>query len=270
MNRNKSIFLIAAALTSIFSSCEKVIDIKLNGSVPAIVIEGQMTTVKEPYTVTISESRNFDEDNSFIGRADGVVRIKDLTSGVSETLLNRGGGIYQTSVLQGVLGHSYHLTVTLADKTYEATSTIPAKGIRIDRVYAKHFSLDNDDIYMVPQFKDPAGKGNYYRLRQWVNGILIKGSYVRSDAASDGLTYESQLFYSLDKEDGNPRINLGDKMTAELQSIDKGVYDYYRTLNTTIDQEAATPSNPISNISGGALGVFNACYSNKLTAVAKF
>lgn len=269
MKRNDIVFLLAV-FTSMFSSCEKVIDVKLDGSTPVIVIEGEVTTVREAYQVKITQSKNFEENNTFTGRADAVVQIKDLTTGVTETLLNKGSGIYQTAVMLGVLGHSYQLTVVLDSKTYTATSKIPARAVRIDRLYAKRFSLDNEDVYMVPQFKDPVGKGNYYRIRQWLNGTLIKGSYVRSDEAADGFTYETQLYYSTDKDSGNALIVNGDRMTAEVQSVDKGVYDYFRTLNTTIDQDAATPSNPLSNISGGALGVFNACYSNKLTAVAKF
>lgn len=270
MKRDNIVLLLALTLTSIFSACEKVIDVKLDGSTPVIVIEGEVTTVKEPYQVKITQSKNFEENNTFTGRADGAVKIKDLTTGITENLINKGSGIYQTAVMQGVLGHSYELTVVLDSKTYTATSKIPSKAVRIDRVYAKRFSLDNSDIFMVPQFKDPVGKGNYYRIRQWLNGVLIKGSYVRSDEAADGFTYETQLFYDTSSDSGNALILNGDKMTAEVQSVDKGVYDYFRTLNTTIDQDAATPSNPLSNISGGALGVFNACYSAKLTAVAKY
>jgi hypothetical protein len=264
------LLIFSFCITLLFSACEKVIDVKLNDSTPVIVIEGEINTIRGPYTVTVTQSKNFDENNTFAGRADAVVTITDLTTNVTETLANRGGGSYQSAVLQGVLGRSYQLTVVVDNKTYTATSRIPAKAVRIDRVYAKRFSLDNDDIFMVPQFKDPVGTGNYYRIRQWVNGVLIKGSYVRNDQAADGFTYESQLFYSTDEEDGNPLIKQGDRMTAELQSVDKGVYDYFRTLSTTIDQDASTPSNPLSNISGGALGYFNACYSHTLTAIAKY
>jgi len=269
MKWNKIVFFTAAMLSTVFSSCEKVITINLNSADPVIVIEGEITTVKEPYLVTVSESKNFDEDNTFKGRAEAVITIKDITSGVSETLLNRGGGAYQTAVLQGLMGHTYVLTVMLDGKTYVASSTIPPKGVKLEALTAEYFSLDSKDIFMVPQYTDPVGKGNYYRIRQYVNGEVIKGSFVRSDDATDGITYTSQLFYSTDKKAGNPLIKMGDKMTAELQCVDKDVYDYFRTLATTIGQDAATPSNPLSNFSGGALGVFNACSSNFLTAEAK-
>ena len=269
MKWNKILFFNTALLITLFTSCEKVISVDLQNAKQVIVIEGEITTVKEPYLVTVSQSKNFEEDNTFTGRPEAVVTIKDLTSGVSEILLNRGGGAYQTSVLQGVLGHTYQLTVALEGKTYVATSTIPKTIVNLEALTAEYSSIDNDDIYMVPQYTDPAGKGNYYRIRQYVNGEVIKGSFVRSDDATDGLTYNGQLYYDTDKKSGNPLIRIGDQMTAELQCIDKGVYDYFRTLNTTIDQDSATPSNPLTNFSGGALGIFNACSSNFLTAEAK-
>jgi hypothetical protein len=251
-------------------SCEKIINVSLDESEPQIVIEGEITTARGPYTVRVTESKNFGDDNSFPGRADAVVSVKNLNTGISEILKYSGSGNYQTTVLQGVAGHSYQLTVVLGDKTYAATSTIPLRGVRIDMLYASGSALDDKDVFMVPLFTDPVGKGNYYRLRQWLNGTMIKGSFVRSDEAADGRTFDGQLWYSTDASDGNPIIKNGDVMTVELQCVDKGVYDYFRTLETTIAQDASTPSNPLSNISGGAIGVFNACRSNKLTVTAKF
>jgi len=269
MTRITSFFL-PVLLLMICSSCEKVIDVKLEGSTPQIIIEGEMNAAKGPYTVTVSESVDYDQTNTFPARNDAVVSIKDLTTGFSETLKNVGSGNYQTILLQGIGGHTYQLTVVLSGKTYTASSRVPLRLVRIDKLYASASSLGGEDVYMVPVFTDPEGKGNYYRLRQWLNGVQIKGSYVRSDEATDGFTYEGNLWYSTEAADGNPKIKQGDMMTVELQSIDKGVYDYFRTLGVTIAQDATAPSNPLSNFTGGALGVFNACRSNKVTATARF
>lgn len=259
-----------ALLTLTCLSCQKVIPVKLDGAAPQIVIEGEITANKGPYSVKVSESVDFEASNTFPGRTDATVSITDLSTGRKELLTGTGGGTYRTSSMLGVGGHSYLLSVEVGGKTYTATSTIPVKAVKIDRLFAKKFALDKNDIYMVPQFTDPPGKGNYYRIRQYVNGVIIKGSYVRSDEASDGLVYDGQLYYSTDADDGNPLIHNGDKITAELQCVDKGAYDYFRTLSSTIDQDASTPANPVSNISGGALGVFNACRSFSLTVTAKF
>lgn len=267
----KNSLLVMIFLLLICTSCEKVIPVALDSSSTQIVIEGQITANKGPYYVRVSESVGFDAAvTTFPGRNDAIVTIKDLTANITETLTSAGSGLYQSTILQGVGGRSYLLTVTVGGKTYTATSTIPLKAVKIDRLFAKKFALNSDDIYMVPVFTDPVGKGNYYRLKQYVRGIEVKGSYVRSDEATDGLTYDGQLFYSTAAADGNPLINNGDMIAVELQCVDKGAYDYFRTLAGTIGQDAATPSNPISNISGGALGVFNACRSYTLTVKASF
>lgn len=269
MKALKNIFL-GIIVVLVCASCSKVIDVKLDDSVSQVIIEGELTTNKGPYTVTVTESVNFSQTNDFPGRDDATVIIQDMTSATAETLTSKGQGTYQTAKMLGIAGHTYQLTVTLDSKLYTATSTIPLTAVKLDRVYAKKFALDNDQVFMVPVFKDPVGKGNYYRIRQWINDVPVKGTYTISDDASDGLSNNAQLFYSTAVADGNPLINNGDTMTAELQCVDKEVYDYFRTLGATIEQNAATPSNPLSNFTGGALGVFNACRSVKLSAKAKF
>jgi len=265
-----SIYACFAIIIIFCSSCSKVIDVKLDDLASQIIIEGQVTNNKGPCKVTVTESLNFGENNNFPGRDDATVIIRDLSSNTAETLSSKGKGVYETSKLLGIAGHTYQLMVTLDSKMYTASSTIPLTAVKLERLYAKKFALDNDKVFMVPVFKDPSGKGNYYRIRQWVNDVPIKGSFTISDDAADGLTNNGQLFYSTAAADGNPLIKNGDTMTAELQCIDKDVYDYFRTLGTTIDQNAATPSNPLSNFTGGAMGVFNACRSVKLSSKATF
>jgi hypothetical protein len=54
-----------------------------------------------------------------------------------------------------------------------------------------------------------------------------------------------------------------------MRCIDKGAYDYFYSLDqiTSTNGNSATPANPVSNISGGALGYFSAHTVRKATAV---
>ena len=183
----------ALLLVILCASCSKVIDVKLDDSVSQVIIEGEVTNNRGPYTVNVTESVNFDDRNNIPGRDDAAVVINDLTSNKSEKLISKGNGTYQTANLLGVAGHTYQLMVTLEGKVYTASSTIPLTAVRLERIYAKKFALDNDKVFMVPVFKDPAGKGNYYRIRQWINDVAIKGTFTISDDASDGLTNNGQL-----------------------------------------------------------------------------
>jgi len=48
-------------------------------------------------------------------------------------------------------------------------------------------------------------------------------------------------------------------VNIELHSIDPGVYKYWYSLDQGADGgSSASPANPVSNISGGALGYFSA------------
>ena len=47
-------------------------------------------------------------------------------------------------------------------------------------------------------------------------------------------------------------------MQVTLAHLDRSTFDYYRTLVDVIDGGGVAPSNPISNMEGGALGYFGA------------
>lgn len=267
--KNKLIYCCTVVFILLISSCEKVIPIKLDSTAAQLVIEGEMTIKKEPYKVRVSMTKNFDDNNDFPGRTDALVVITDIGTGNSEKLVHVNSGVYQTVKLQGIAGHTYQLDVTVDGQTYTAQSTIPLKAVKIDQISVRSFELDADQKFIVPEFRDPEGEDNYYRLRQWVNGVQIKESWARSDEATDGRVFDSPLYYDTDEEAGNPLIQDGDEVEVELQCIDKAVYNYFRTLAETIGQNAAAPANPQSNFSGGALGYFNACRTTKIVSTIK-
>jgi hypothetical protein len=57
-----------------------------------------------------------------------------------------------------------------------------------------------------------------------------------------------------------------------MRCIDGPVYDYFFSLNSIQGNGpggGTTPTNPVSNISGGALGYFSAFTVQKVSAVVK-
>ncbi len=238
------------------ASCQKVIDIKPNAFTQRYVIEGEVTDVPGPYTVTVSRTRSVSEDNSFAGVDDAQVIIVDETGGITDTLALGSNGQYRTSRISGMAGHTYSLSVRVGGETFTASSTIPSVAVSIDSMYAAKSGFGGEDYFVIPVFTDPPGRGNNYRLLQWVNGRIIKGYWLRNDNARDGQTYTSALRYATDEESGNPVLKSGDSVRVELQSVSQETYDYYRTLEDVTGYSFTTPANPISNIRGGALGVF--------------
>ena len=260
----------AAMLIVGAASCQKVIDVNLNSSAQKFVIEGEVTDGPGPYSIHITRTRDFSEDNNFDRVSGALVRITDETIGLTDTLRESTPGTYTTSVLAGVPGHTYALAVQAEGQAFTANSTMPAIAVKLDTIYVQRNEFGGDFVFIIPKFTDPVGVGQYYRLRQWVNDTMIDGSRLRSDDESDGRTYDTPLFYNADEESGNPRIRPGSAIAVELQSINRQAYDYYRTLRDATGENSATPANPISNIKGGALGVFNTCTSNKRTGIAVY
>lgn len=261
------IIIISAGL----SSCQKVIEVKLNSADQRYVIEGEINDGPGPYKVTISRTKDFSADNSFDRISGAQVKITDATAGTTELLQENSTGTYQTSTTTGIPGHTYQLIVNVNSQTFSANSVMPQQAVGLDTLYASQSEFNDKDIFMTPVFTDPVGKGNYYLVRQWVNDQLIKGTAVISDDATDGKVQNFKFYYNTDDNAGNPKINKGDKITAELQCVNKQVFDYYRTLrDVTGASNSATPTNPLTNLTGGALGIFNTCTSRKRSTTATY
>ena len=235
-------------LTTCFS-CRKVIKVDLNSSSPKYVIEGNVTDQPGPYHVRVTKSVNFDQDNNFPGVSNAQVLITDVTSNITDTLTEESAGYYTTHFMAGVQGHTYSLSVTSGSDVFHATSTIPP-AVHIDSVYTEK-ALFGDNPNTVLVFNDPVGTGNYYHMLLTVGDSTSTDLTIIDDALQDG----GQILWPLRTD---IEIHPGDTITVELQCIDRGVFQFYRDLQQTEEQNSAAPANPQSNISGGALGYFSA------------
>jgi hypothetical protein len=246
------IFIILSIIT--LTSCEKVITLELNQEEPKLVIDAVITNQPGPYFVTITKSNQFTDPNNYPAVNDATVTITDNASN-SEVLLPVGNGKYRTNTLQGTPGRTYTLTVIHNSKQYTAISTMPA-AVSLLNLRSIKLNFGNTTVYrIVPEYNDPTGLGNNYRLTQTVNGVLDKTYVLFNDNVNNGLLNQRPIISN------DIDLKAGDNVIVGLQCIDKNVYDYFFTLSN-IDGNGpgggTTPSNPPTNISGGALGVFSA------------
>jgi hypothetical protein len=248
-------------LFCLLSSCEKVIDLHLDTSSSQVVIQGNVYDQPGPYTVKISKSVNFDESNVYPVVTGATVVISD-NAGNSDTLTEASSGIYITSALQGVPGRTYTLTVKTDGQTYTASSTLP-NAVEMDSIYMEKSRFGNEKQITI-DFTDPANIDNYYRLIEFVNNTQQDQFY----AASDKLYQGEEISYSFMSQDNDNKLETGDKVTIWLECVDKFVYEYFRTAGREGGQ-SASPANPTSNVSNGALGYFNACSVRTISIIAK-
>lgn len=249
-----------AALIILFSSCEKVIDINLNDAAKKYVIEGVLTNQPgSTTTVSITQTKNFSEDNTFPGISGAQVTIVYGTNTV--TLTETTPGIYTTNAINGTVGTTYNLTVKVGGETFTSSSTMPVQK-NLDSIYVKDQNLFGDIRKMVSvMYVDPPGKGDGYRFLQYVNGVKEKSIFVMNDDLTDNRPVDRVLFtFNDDEDDDQKKIKSGDLIRIQMQCIDEAVYKYWYSMDiaSTGENQQATPANPVSNIKGGALGYFSA------------
>lgn len=257
----RSNLYITASLAGLvlLSSCEKVIDLDLNEAEKKYVIEAVLTDEPGTAKVLISQTKNFDEDNSFPGVAGAIVTITE-NGGPSTTFTATQPGVYEAPSLAGTSGKTYTLSVSVSGRLFTAVSTMPQK-VSLDTIFVTDEFLFSDTRKIVNAvFNDPAGPGNNYRFVQYVNNLKEDQVMIRNDEYSDGRRIVNKLFYFTDDEDDERNIRPGDAVTIQMLCIDANIYKYWFSLDrsATGGSGQATPSNPVTNLQGGALGYFSA------------
>jgi hypothetical protein len=243
-------------LVLFFCSCQKVVNLNLNTVPPQIVIQGEITDSAGPYSITINQSVDFYAPNTFPPVSGAVVKISDNV-GNSDSLIEYTPGIYSTTSFLGRPGRTYSLSVTVQNQTYTAVSTMPMP-VKLDSVtfeITSGFGIQR--INAIANFQDPPGIPNYYQFLEYINGKqFTKEIFVFDDRLSDGKYISTTL------RTDSSYINMGDVVKLKMYSIDENVYNYFLQLRqssgTGAFNSTASPANPTSNITGGALGYFSA------------
>jgi hypothetical protein len=252
--QNKISVFILLMISLLSISCEKVVSIDLNSAAPRIVIEGSITDQPGPYFVKLSQTVNFDQTNNFPPVIGAIVVLTD-NLGNTDSLTEVVPGTYKTSGIQGIPGRTYTLTVSAGGSKYTAVSAMPP-AVDIDSLSVQRQVFGREQRkYISVQFRDSANVKNYYRFLEVKNGIEQKFTFLFDDRLQDGGTVTSSLLA------GEDTLNTGDNVLVLLQCIDKNVFDYFRTIRQATGNggpQSASPANPLSNFTNGALGYFNA------------
>jgi hypothetical protein len=253
--------------------CQDVITLDLNNSPSKLVVEGYISNLPGPYSIKLSQSSNYFDPNIPNPEKGATVILSD-NAGNSETLKETSPGIYSTTTLQGTSNRTYQLSIVTKDKvSYTASSFLPPT-VKIDSLQEELrkrngvFGSKGPPTYRVKcYFTDPFGLGNYYRIRFYKNDSLQNGDFdyvIASDQLANGQSNTPQLADGLSNFIYlRGRYFLKDSVKVELLAIDKKGFEFYSDLqkllrdkNTPFPTDA--PSNPINNISNGALGYFGA------------
>lgn len=245
----------------ILPSCEERLYIDLKTSEPRLVIDASLENMNSCIVYLYFTQGYWDEHLPTPVIDAKVTLSNDL--GETEELSKSYDGVY-TSSMQGIEGRTYTLTVEVDGKKYSATEFLPY-AVPVDRIRTYKFDTGGDvNFFPCIGFIDPRGIENYYYYLLEINGRRLDGVRYDDDKHSDGKFKEKIILFDDDEREDDGLI-AGDYVWVELQSICKGAHTFYKTQKPSTG--IIPDSNPISNFSGGVLGMFKT-YSSSFIEIS--
>lgn len=255
---------VAVALLLAGTGCEKVVNLDLKTSSAQLVIEANLVDDGLPCQVSLSTSANYTDTNTFAPVSGAAITLTDNVGGRETLRETATPGQYVGASIKGVSGHAYTLRVETGGSAYVALCTLPATIVPFEKLSTQLSAIGTKNIQAVVDYTDPVGLGNSYLFRQYRNGRLNNTIFLQNDQFTDG-NHLSQILRTRAGGSDDPnelnKLVSGDSLKVEMQNLDPGAYEYFRTLNLILTTGAApstTPANPKSNFTGGALGYFSA------------
>jgi len=284
----KNIFIIFI-LSLFVLSCEKEVNLNLPDSEPNLVVEGYIENDQYPF-VQLSNTLSFfgildekkllnayiDDAQVFVSDGEKTVELKSyaipLTADVTFRFYSVDTSIAEHRDFKGEVGKFYQLRILYNGQEYTAQTLIPELNDNLDS-FVVEIPDDEEALLENPNYRrlsckysDPPELGNNIRYLINVNnrGFYSNSYSVMNDQITNGIVSDKSFIPGINNYDSaysyyQPYFQLGDTVEIKWASIDKGVYDFYRTLEFTkgtIGNPFITPTKVKSNISNGALGVW--------------
>jgi hypothetical protein len=280
----KTLRFTSLLFTVLCVSCEKKIQFTPRDQEAKLVVDASIENGKKPIvflTTSLNFFNNISVDklvNSFVQHATVKISNGEKTHTLREFRVDAGNGyfLYYYSTdssnggtsLEGEQGKTYSLQILTDGKEYTATTTIPHLKKKIETLYFEGNvdPKDSTKVILYGIFFDPQGYGDYTRYYTKTNsGPYYPGlNSVFDDQVTDGKKYKVQIEKGVNR---NETIDFqeysffhkGDTVTVKYCDIDKGVYDFWRTMEysySSIGNPFSSPTKVKGNISNGGLGYF--------------
>lgn len=262
MKKIFNIFIFAALF--VFTSCEDVIQIKLDEGSKLLVIDAFINDLRADQKVRLTFTDSYFSGVNPPPVTNGSVVLKDLTSNQVYTFNNAGNGDYVFPITSldtiARINHSYQLEVTYDGNVYSAF-TFQKRTTQIDSIqseYRKPNSFQTNEGYRCTMWaRDAPGPIiDYYWIKSFRNRKMYnKGSQINlavdgaNGAGADGFIFSPPIARGI-----TPRgelFQLNDTCRVEIHSISEETYKF---LSQVISQTtnsglfATTPENVKTNI----------------------
>ncbi len=260
-------YVILIIFISVLYSCEKVIDVDLNTANSQYVIQSVLYAGEQDFIVNISQTTSyFSPSKPEVVKNANISLIDD--NGHSYNLVYEDEGSYLLSSFEAESLKEYTLKVVVEGKPYEATAGV-AQFVPIDSVKVDTME-DEFDGYVETGvriwFTSYSDKNNYYQIKTMINNQIQENNHRMLIGEYDAFESINSAFIPIYESPEN-----GDIISVELIAIDKNTFQYFNSLDELSEGGlgfgGASPANPKSNWSNGALGYFGTGNSDFISIV---
>lgn len=243
--KNSRLYIVALIALYTFSSCEKVVDIKLPDGQKLPYVDAWITDKPGKQTIKFLRAVNYLENKEPEAISGAQIAITDVTDNKTYNFTYQNGA-YQYdagAAAIGIIGHTYKLTINWDGQQFEATDTLK-RVTKIDSIsveYRGEDDIEGDEeigYYAEMHAKDLPGGTDYSWIRTYKNGSLnyhvtemvaIDASFYEN--ASDGYIFIEPFREGITSEE-HP-YQKGDVVKVMIRSMSKPTYDF---LDQLIDQ----------------------------------
>jgi hypothetical protein len=252
------------------SSCEDVIQVKLDEGSKLYVVDAFVNDLREPQIIKVNYNDSYFSNRDPQPVPGAQVIVRDLTSGKDFSFADEGAGKHVLRLNDGDtlarVGHQYELRVTVSGVTYKALSLEKRTGViyDIDTNYVSGGSFQGRKVqpFYFCELKAMdlvAGETDYYWVKTLRNDTLLfgpdemgisfcidgtGGPVTGIDADSINFTQPVTLL-------GFKAFLPGDKCEAQIHSISRETYNFFIQLAQQVNNGglfATTPENVRTNI----------------------
>ena len=259
----KTLKLFIFILTVItFTSCEDVIQVKLDEGVPMVTVDAFINDMRSQQKVRLTYTDGYFSQKPNEPITGATVQVKDLTSGLDYMFTDNNNGDYVFTPTDTFrVGHNYELSVTHQGIVYKSSSRMN-RTTGVDTLVSE-FKEGGGLANSEPGYKfaflgfDPPGDTiDYYWIKSYRNGVFFgKGAEINicANAAfgegADGFPFITPIAESITPF--REVFQKFDVCRVEIHSINKETYDFFNqvfTQTTNSGLFATSPENIKTNL----------------------
>lgn len=240
-------------------SCEREIDLEIEGAGDTIILDGQIFEGEFPF-LTVSRTFSFYDELTFQDAANLFIADADIqisVDGVSIDMVEESFYLEEDSITLitfyipdfedpnafnfiGERGKTYSISGTVGDKTFSSSTYIPNQT-PIDSIwYEPHPKPEEfpDLVLVYVRASDADTLGNYYQIYTQRNDepFYKEDNSIFEDTVINGTSYDVPVARApepfTDNEDFDTYgyFSKGDELITRRCAIDESVYDFYASM----------------------------------------